>query len=53
MKELKFVAYSDTLSWMFLLPWPYKYKQYKEQSQQDRLSRIAYEVNQKQRNTFE
>jgi hypothetical protein len=53
MKELRFVAYSDTLSRMLLLPWPYEYGQYEEQSQQDRLGGIAYEVNQKQRNTFE
>ena len=53
MKELRFVAYTDTLSRMLLLPWNYEHRHYEEQSQEDRLGGIAYEVHQKQRNTFQ
>lgn len=53
MKELRFVAYTDTLSRILLLPWHYEHGQYEEQSQQDRLGGVAYEVHQKQRNTFQ
>jgi hypothetical protein len=53
MEELIFAAYTDTLSRMLLLPWHYEHGQYEEQSQQDRLGGVAYEVHQKQRNTFQ
>lgn len=52
-EELIFAAYTNTLSRMLLLPWHYEHGQYEEQSQQDQLSGVAYEVHQKQRNTFQ